>query len=200
MKFKYMIRGLGIGIIITAAVMGAYGRKAVADARVAVLKEYGLGGDNELMSETQDETPETESVPVTTEPVIVRDSEIESEISSVLDAAKESEQASKTETQPEETETAGTETPKTEEQTDTGGATAGNTVVQITISSGDDSGTVTRKLETAGVIPNAAEYDLYLRQHGYDRKLSTGTKSISIDPNMSDGEKWRKITEIITGR
>ena len=36
MKFKYMIRGLGIGVIMTAAVMGAYNRQAVADARVAV--------------------------------------------------------------------------------------------------------------------------------------------------------------------
>ena len=47
MKFKYMIRGLGLGIIITAAVLGAYNRNAVADARVAVLKDYGLDGDDD---------------------------------------------------------------------------------------------------------------------------------------------------------
>ncbi len=46
MKFKYMIRGLGLGIIITAAVLGAYNRNAVADARVAVLKDYGLDGES----------------------------------------------------------------------------------------------------------------------------------------------------------
>ena len=48
MKFKYMIRGLGLGIIITAAVLGAYNRNAVADARVAVLKDYGLDGESPL--------------------------------------------------------------------------------------------------------------------------------------------------------
>ena len=29
MKFKYMLRGLGLGILITAVVMGAYTRSAV---------------------------------------------------------------------------------------------------------------------------------------------------------------------------
>jgi len=38
MKLKYMLRGMGIGVVITAAVMGAYSRNAVADARVAVLR------------------------------------------------------------------------------------------------------------------------------------------------------------------
>ena len=42
MKFKYLMRGIGLGVIITAVVMGAYSRSAVADARVSVLKEYGL--------------------------------------------------------------------------------------------------------------------------------------------------------------
>ena len=54
MKFKYMIRGLGIGIVITAAVMGAYSRNAVADARVAVLREYGLGEESRLVGESED--------------------------------------------------------------------------------------------------------------------------------------------------
>lgn len=37
MKFKYMIRGLGIGVIITAAIMGAYNRNAVAEDRKSVV-------------------------------------------------------------------------------------------------------------------------------------------------------------------
>lgn len=87
MKFKYMIRGLGLGVIITAAVLGAYNRNAVADARVAVLKDYGLDGESPLAEETS--TAEEASAAESTEPVIMRDDEKEAEIESVLDAAKD---------------------------------------------------------------------------------------------------------------
>ena len=76
MKFKYMIRGLGLGVIITAAVMGAYSRNAVADARVAVLREYGFGEESRLVDES--ENSEDVSAAGPTEPVIVRDEERES--------------------------------------------------------------------------------------------------------------------------
>ena len=83
MKFKYMIRGLGIGIIITAAVMGASNRHAVADARSAVLKEYGLEENNllaEVPETTSEDLSEEASIEETTEQVILRDEEKESEI------------------------------------------------------------------------------------------------------------------------
>ena len=70
MKFKYMIRGLGLGIIITAAVLGAYNRNAVADARVAVLKDYGLDGESPLDEETETTTEEELSAAETTEPMV----------------------------------------------------------------------------------------------------------------------------------
>lgn len=209
MKFKYMIRGLGLGIIMTAAVMGAYGRKAVADARVAVLREYGLDGDNMIVgkNEADSEASVPESEVATTEPVIVRDEGIENEISSVLDAAKESEQAI---SQPQEgvagdqdpsvPENPGDEAmagegdaavPEVEDGGDVAAAPEGS-VLKITISKGDDSGTVARKLRNAGLIENAAEYDAYLMQHGYDKKLNTGTKEISIT------DSWQEMAEKLT--
>lgn len=205
MKFKYMIRGLGIGVIITAAVMGAYNRQAVADARVAVLKEYGIGEQSTLgnlmeETETDSEAAATETQETTTEPVIVRDEKKESEISSVLDAAKESEQP--------QTESSEAVTPAGEEALPDGEeagqdqqpenqnpdevVTPDGDVVQITISKGDDSGTISRKLHTAGLIANAAEYDAYLMQHGYDKKLSTGTKNINVT------DSWQQIAEKLT--
>lgn len=217
MKFKYMIRGLGIGVIITAAVMGAYNRQAVADARVAVLKEYGIGEESVLVGETETVggNPDTEAAGGTTEPVIVRNEEKESEIYSVLDAAKESEQAAglpgsgnQSETQPQGDEAGQGQSAETQPQGDENGAgqeqlpETGNgepvvvvpdgDVVQITIERGDDSGTISRKLHTAGLIENAAEYDAYLMQHGYDKKLSTGTKNINVTDN------WQEIAEKLT--
>lgn len=224
MKFKYMIRGLGLGIIITAAVMGAYSRNAVADARVAVLKEYGLGEESRLVEE------EESSVAEMTEPAIMRDEEREAEINSVLDTAKEAEQggmAGSGETQAQSAdgpsdegsdteasgadtsgdEASGDETPDADTSSaDTSesssaivvtpsdeGAASGD-AVEIVIASGDDSGTVARKLYNAGLIENASEYDAYLMQHGYDKRLSTGTKTISLT------DDWKKIAEKITSK
>ena len=213
MKFKYMIRGLGLGIIITAAVMGAYNRNAVADARVQVLKEYGLGEEPIVIGETETSEEETEgsTFSETTEPVILRDETAEAEISSVLDAAVDAEQAATTEP---DTETPvveiTTQTAEVDEQTmeeaepqepsteavvivtpsdetvETGDA------IQIVVAKGDDSGTVSRKLYNAGLIENAAEYDAFLMQHGYDKKISTGTKTIYAT------DSWQEIAEKLT--
>ncbi|MDE6992674.1 MAG: hypothetical protein K2P42_18710 [Lachnospiraceae bacterium] len=206
MKFKYMIRGLGIGVVITAAVMGAYSRNAVADARVAVLREYGLGEESRLVGESEDSEEHSAAGP--TEQPIVRDEERESEISSVLDAAKESEQADMTEpaTVPgEQAQLSGGSDGEQESSGDgasesssaiivtpTDGENTAGDAVEIVIASGDDSGTVARKLFNAGLIENAAEYDAFLMQHGYDKRLSTGTKTIGVT------DSWQEIADKIT--
>lgn len=209
MKFKYMIRGLGIGVIMTAAVMGAYNRQAVADARVAVLKEYGIGEESRLVDGTEaSEESEASSVPEeTTQPVIVRNEEKESEIQSVLDEAVDNERSDVPET-PAESMTAGEEASVTQPAEEGNGEEASSRTVavvtpdgeqgtpengiQITISRGDDSGTISRKLYNAGLIENADEYDAFLMQHGYDKKLSTGTKNISAT------DSWQEIAEKLT--
>ncbi|MDE7183941.1 MAG: hypothetical protein K2O40_05565, partial [Lachnospiraceae bacterium] len=211
-------------IIITAAVLGAYNRNAVADARVAVLKDYGLDEESPLDEETNTATEEP-SEAETTEPVIKRDEEKESEIQSVLDAAKEAEQGmdaeasnqssteNKTDTQASDTEDLNGESSNgddsdsqasgqdmsepdasaivvvpSDEDADTG------ETVEIVIESGDDSGTVSRKLHNAGIIENASEYDAFLMQHGYDKKLSTGKKVIGVN------DTWQEIADKISRR
>lgn len=206
MKFKYMIRGLGIGVMITAAVMGAYSRNAVADARVAVLREYGLGEESRLVGEVESSdgnASEDASAVGPTEQVIVRDEEIESEIDSALDAAKESEQAGMTEPGtesggqplselPNDSDIAASEPSSAIIVTPSGEGAVSGTDVEIVIVSGDDSGTVARKLYNAGLIDNASEYDAFLMQHGYDKRLSTGTKIVGA------ADSWQEIAEKIT--
>lgn len=204
MKAKYILRGLGLGMIITAAVMGAYTRSAVADARVAVLKEYGIGEEAVLTetlvdvaeSDTQesDDTVSASAQEQITEPAaeesvatgtLPYNEELESEINSVLDAAEAAQQEAGPDGVPEsrqEAESAGTPA----------GGQAGT--VTIEISKGDDSGTVARKLYNAGLVENAAEYDAFLMQHGYDKKLNTGTKVISIT------DSWQDIAEKLAKR
>lgn len=189
MKFKYMLRGLGLGVLITAVVMGAYTRSAVADARVSVLKEYGLGQDNKLPEEsTEEQSTDTTTTPEPTEQPANRDEEKEAEIQSVLDAAKDAEQS----------DSAGSTLPESEEQPTDAMTTVVSTSegdrVQIDVTKGDDSGTVSRKLFNAGLIENAAEYDAFLMQHGYDKKLHAGKITINA------GASWQEIAEKLTGK
>lgn len=202
MKAKYILRGLGLGMIITAVVMGAYTRSAVADARVAVLKEYGIG-EEAVLAETlvdvansennEDEKNEDENAVRVSESeeaaesdvkesvtfaTIPYNEELESEIHSVLDAAEAIEQGMSEETEP-------LSTPSVDGQ--------GNTVT-IEILRGDDSGTVARKLYNAGLVENAAEYDAFLMQHGYDKKLNTGVKVINVT------DSWQEIAEKLAKR
>ena len=65
--------------------------------------------------------------------------------------------------------------------------------VEIVVAAGDDSGTVSRKLYNAGVVDNAAEFDAYLMQHGYDKRINKGTKVIYED------DSWQTIAEKLAG-
>lgn len=46
--------------------------------------------------------------------------------------------------------------------------------VTITVNGGDGSFEVAKKLKAAGIIQDEREYDTYLCQNGYDRKITTG--------------------------
>lgn len=65
---------------------------------------------------------------------------------------------------------------------------------QITVSSGDGSDTVARKLYEAGLISDASAYDRYLCQNGYDKKICTGVKTIPA------GATEAEIAQILTTR
>lgn len=80
------------------------------------------------------------------------------------------------------------ETSAADTQTVTGAAK------QITVSSGDGSDTVARKLYEAGLISDVYAYDRYLCQNGYDKKICTGVKTIPA------GATEAEIAQILTTR
>ena len=80
------------------------------------------------------------------------------------------------------------ETSAADTQTVTGAAK------QITVSSGDGSDTVARKLYEAGLISDVSAYDRYLCQNGYDKKICTGVKTIPA------GATEAEIAQILTTR
>ncbi len=109
--------------------------------------------------------------------------------SSVKDAASDQGSSVKTGTDADRTPEAG-------KAADPGAGNAGasgnkgNYTLQI--NRGEDSAVIARKLQSAGVIDSASDFDSYLCANGYDRKLSTGTYMIAA------GTEYSVIAEIIT--
>lgn len=135
------------------------------------------------MAEISEEASSAEVLPTETLPA---------ETSSSEEAVTETESASETESEP-ETEPAAA--PSEEEpEAESSPAVQESQVVEIKIVKGDDSGSVARKLQLAGLIDNAKEFDAYLMQHGYDKTISVGTVEIT------KGAVWQEIAEIISGK
>lgn len=203
MKLKYYLRGLGIGIIVTAVVMGvAVGKKTeiMTDEQVkARAVELGMIEDTfladavktmeatkEALSEKPSEelTAEQGTKQVTGEPV--------TEPMAEPSTKPVTEQASKPDIKP----AAGEATDKpaakiTDMETKTG---AEKEMLEITVASGESSVSISRKLEQAGLVESASEYDRYLSQNGYDKKICTGTHMIA------EGATKEEIAKEITTR
>lgn len=215
---KYYFRGLGLGIIVTALIMGiALSRdtkREMTDAEIiARAKELGMTENTRLVepSETDENQEETEPSPqkeTVTEPVkkdvaVAQPQEDVGEPSKDGKESSEEQPADQAQSEPQEKPEADTnemtkqdedtgqeETPPTEESPEDTSQQQTASAVSITIVSGDGSYTVAKKLEEAGVVFSASDYDDYLCQNGYDKRLRTGTFQI---PKGASNEQIAKI-------
>lgn len=78
-----------------------------------------------------------------------------------------------------------TEAPAAADENVQGGAQASGSMI-IEVKDGDSSYSVCEKLEEAGLISSAYEFDMYLLQNGYDKRIKVGTFEIPAD---ADSEK-----------
>ena len=222
MERKYYLRGLGIGIVVTAIIMGiaTSGKRGMTDEEViARAKELGMV-ENTVLSEKTEEEAETEAA------VDIANAEDATEKSAIEETKKPetsteqkqntTEETEKPETSEEQKENTTEETKKPETSTEQKQNTTEETkkpetsteqqttadkkeditsavVKTITVNSGDGSYTVAKKLAEAGVVTSAENFDTYLCQNGYDKKLRTGNFSIPAD--ASD----EQIARIVTG-
>lgn len=205
MRLKYQLRGLGIGIIITAALLMGFSddEKASAESNDTLVVASTEEESTEEVTVTEMETETQETVPIilreeNTEEIEilsdVEESTVETESESVteISTVEETTEVETIEAETSEKESAEKETAEIE--TEESMAVDNTDTVEIKIVSGDDSGTVARKLQVAGLVENASEYDAYLMQHGYDKKISVGTVEIA------KGSTWLEIAEKISGK
>ncbi len=208
MKLKYYLRGLGIGIVVTALLMGYSNKNRAAEPKAEVATEETAGDlladrNGEATTEEVIEQSTVENVTVETDSAETSEEETSQEetASELESSTQEAETITETESVTEtETESVQTEetTDKKEQTQSSMEADAGNallqTTIEINIVRGDDSGTVARKLQNAGMVESATEYDAYLMQHGYDKKIRVGKVEIPVDAT------WQEIAEYISGK
>ena len=158
MKLKYYLRGLGIGILVTAVIMGVTqgSRKETLSDREIRERAAALGmvePGNSLADLEAAETPAATEAPAATET-------------------------------PEVTARP-TQKPAEEEE---------GSSYTFEIQAGDSSYQVAYRLQQAGLVADARDFDNYLCSKGYDRKLKTGSYEI---PETATEEE---ISEILCGR
>lgn len=150
MKLKYYMRGLGVGIIVTALLMGVAlsGRKEMMtdeEIRERALEMGMVEEENGVLADDLGKE-ETETPELTAQTI----SENEAEQEIVPEAEGDPEGADETETDS----------------------------VIITVYSGDGSRSVANRLQEAGVIDDAAAFDVFLCGNGYDKRIAAGEHEI----------------------
>lgn len=182
MKLKYYLRGLGIGILVTAVIMGVTqgSRKETLSDREIRERAAALGmvePGNSLADLEAAETPAATEIPEAAE----------------TPAATETPEAAET---PAATEApAATETPEvTARPMQKPAEEEEGSSYTFEIQAGDSSYQVAYRLQQAGLVADARDFDNYLCSKGYDRKLKTGSYEI---PETATEEE---ISEILCGR
>ena len=194
MKLKYYLRGLGIGILVTAVIMGVTqgSRKETLSDREIRERAAALGmvePGNSLADLEAAETPAATEIPEA----------IETPVATEIPEATETPAATET---PEAAETpaatevpAATETPEvTARPTQKPAEEEEGSSYTFEIQAGDSSYQVAYRLQQAGLVADARDFDNYLCSKGYDRKLKTGSYEI---PETATEEE---ISEILCGR
>lgn len=221
MKLKYYLRGLGIGMAVTALTLGIsfsgrQGQEAqtLTDEQIRErASELGMVDSSELtLAALQNSAqPQITMEPeVTEEPKLTADPETTTEPEATAELETTTEPKATTEpetmTDPEATvepetmtepETTAepkmtTEPEATEELELTTAPEQSQTT--ITIKKGSDSGSVSRMFYEAGLVENAKAFDNYLCNNGYSRSINPGIYEIA--PGTSEEE----IAKIITGK
>ncbi len=203
MKLKYYLRGLGIGMAVTALILGIsfsgrQGQEAqtLTDEQIRErASELGMVDSSELTLAALQNSAQPQT---TMEPEVTEESETMTE----PEATAEPETATEPKAPAEPEMTTKPEATAEPEMTTKPEATKEPELITapeqsqttITIKKGSDSGSVSRVLYEAGLVENAKAFDNYLCNNGYSRSINPGIYEIA--PGTSEEE----IAKIITGK
>lgn len=170
MNLRHYLRGLGIGILVTAFILGITGKEEeLTDAQIKLrAQELGMV-EEKLLSDLND---------IEDDAVTLSEEEVSPQ------PVPETETYAPEETEQNETPlpSDGSEKEDSEESAILPETKKGTDYyIVVTIEKGNSSIEVSKKLYEAGLVSSAEEYDQFLAQNGYDRKLSAGEHKIPLD-------------------
>lgn len=186
MNLKYYLRGLGLGIVVTAVIMGVAtgGKKdSISNEEIKirakelgmvedkVLAEYKEEKESEAEPEAAQEPKETKEDTEATEPVMEETAETKEVIPKAITA-----------------------------DTDEVGMSIGNAgevVVEedkiFSIKKGESPYSIAERMEKEGLVISADDFDTFLLNNGYDRKI------VAAEYTIPGGADETTIARIITG-
>lgn len=227
MNLKYYLRGLGIGIIVTALIMNIAmgGRETLSNEEIkeraralgmvegGTLLEDAQAALNTLENPAADDEDESGELQNLNESGTPEEFPEQAENDASEDTLKQSEDDAPEETLKQPESDASEETPQPseeqqpEEDQETEDAQEPEVIVEqegiwppdepgtdesvtVQVVRGEGSYTVCKRLEEAGIISSASEFDTYLCQNGYDKKIRAGTFEI---PGNASPEQIARI-------
>ena len=206
MKLKFYLRGIGLGIIVAVALCISAGMKndQISDEEIIKRAEaLGMVPSSETLNESVDEAIRDG---LETEEMTENDASGDAAAVKVNEDIPATE-PDETEVNPDEADNSnfdetppaagsdGAATPKvtptlTKEVTpaptkepdkDTNDTENDTEYITVVVERGSGSDAVARKIEAAGLVANASEFDRYLCNNGYDKRISAGNHKIPIN-------------------
>ncbi|MGN0378578.1 MAG: hypothetical protein ACI4EU_03215 [Butyrivibrio sp.] len=179
MKLKWFLRGLGVGILVTALVLCVTYRNIQKDQNVIQqAKELGMV------------FPETESGSAEQTAEQQKAEELARELQT--EAASGSAVGEKTEKEPTEQEKEAKDKIDNSKKDITTASSYHKGTKTFVVRSGLLSSSVSREMEEAGIIDDADKFDEYLEKKGYGRMVRSGKYKIP------EGADYETIAKIIT--
>lgn len=205
MKLKYYLRGIGIGMLVTALILSIsyLNHNKMSDEEVKKrAKELGMVESTSLIEASAVLSSDSGEVAVTTKAPTPEPEKTETPTPTPTPEPTEEPTPEPTEAPtpepteaptPEPTPEAAAETPEGPEDPDSIGKETTNqgssSTVTVRINSGDSSVTVARAVEEAGLVASAADFDSFLCANGYDKRLHVGTYEIPYDLTYAEMAK-----------
>lgn len=188
MRLKYYLRGLGIGIVVTTIILAiALDRKpeAMTDAQIKErAEELGMVEGGPLKEKEKTKASDDAVEPSTENGATVgQDVPHAPHVSAPAPSTEKTTAA--TTTKPPTTKAPETTAPTTKalpqrEETEEG------TYVTIEIGASDWSNHVAAKLQAAGLVESASDFDQYLVQHGYESIIASGTHRFKVGSSYEE--------------
>lgn len=187
MKLKYYLRGLGVGVICTAIIMGialsGNKKETLTDAEIIerarllgmVMEEEAGSGKEDFQQERdgQGEAPEEGAESGSEKGSKTQDGQPDKEKSE--DDGKEEKSGEQPDTAAQDPENVGSNASNNE-----------NGIVELEIKQGEFSDVVSKKLFQAGLIPDADKFNAYMTQKGVDDSLRVGVHLIPVDATADE--------------